>query len=144
MMVEGKVCLLFPNFMPQLKSAPGPWTFKKAYVNEFSKSRDTRSWEDRDWPEWTSKVGTTQVALTHFMLKCNMDPSSNDDQHLMVNKEKEGDDEMISCWSGDDGDWFFDKVGRDFLNKGKDLYDIIEVMHLLKPLKKDEEKSGKP
>ena len=51
---------------------------------------------------------------------------------------------MISCWSGDDGDWFFDKVGRDFLNKGKDLYDIIEAMYLLKHLKKDEEKSGKP
>ena len=36
MMVEGKVHLLLPNFMPQLKSALGPWTFKRAYVNDFS------------------------------------------------------------------------------------------------------------
>ena len=85
-------------------------------------------------------MGTTQVALTHFMLKCNMDPSSNNDQHLMVNKEKEGDDEMISCWSGNDGNWIFDEVGRDFLNKGEDLYNITKAMHVLKPLKKDRRK----
>ena len=42
---------------------------------------------------------------------------------------------------------------RDFPNKGEDLYDIIEAMHVWKPLKKegwsamlkqDEEKNGKP
>ena len=57
---------------------------------------------------------------------------------------------MISYWSGDDGDQFFDEVGRDFPNKGEDLYDITEAMHVWKPLKKedqlkkDEGKSGKP
>ena len=55
-----------------------------------------------------------------------------------MNKE-EGDDEMICCWSGDDGDWFFDKVGRDFPNKSKDLYNITDAM-----LKKGEGKNGKP
>ena len=87
------------------------------------------------------------------MLEPNMDPSSSDDQCLMVNKEEEGDDEMISYWSGDDSDWFFDEVGRDFPNKGEDLYDITEAMHVWKPLmgenwstklKKGKEKSGKP
>ena len=87
-------------------------------------------------------MGTTQVPLTHFMLECNIDPSSDDDQHLMVNKEEEGGDEMISCWSGDDDNWFFDEVGRDFPNKGEDLYDITEVFHVWEHLKKDEEKSG--
>ena len=72
------------------------------------------------------------------MLEHNMDLSFDDDQHLMVNKEEEGDDEIISCWSGDDGDWFFDEVGRDFPNKGEDLYDITKVMHVWKPLKKED------
>ena len=48
-------------------------------------------------------MGTTQVTPAHFMLKRNMDPFSNDDQYLVMNKKEEGDDEMISCWSGDDG-----------------------------------------
>ena len=78
------------------------------------------------------------------MLERNMDPSSDDDQYLVVNKEEEGDDEMISYWSGDDGDWFFNEVGRDFPNTGEDLYDITKVMHVWKPLKKGKEKSGKP
>ena len=87
------------------------------------------------------------------MLERNMDPSFDNDQCLMVNKEEEGDDEMISYQNGDDGDWFFDEVRRDFPNKGEDLYDIIEAMHVWKPLKKegwsamlkqDEEKNGKP
>ena len=73
-----------------------------------------------------------------------MDHSFDDDQYLVMNKEEEGEDEMISCWSGDDGDWFFDEVGRDFPNKSEDLYDITEAVHVWKPLKKDEEKSGKP
>ena len=67
-----------------------------------------------------------------------MEPSSDNDQYLVMNKEEEGDDEMISCWSGDDDDWFFDKVGRDFPNKGEDQYDIIEAMHVWKPLKKED------
>ena len=31
------------------------------------------------------------------MLERNMDPSFNNDQYLVMNKEEEGDDEMISC-----------------------------------------------
>ena len=97
MMAEGKVCQLLPNFMPQIKSALRPWTCKRAHVNDFSESGDVGLWEDHDWLEWASKVGTTQVALTRFMLERNMDLSSDDDQHLVMNKEEEGDDEMISC-----------------------------------------------
>ena len=67
-----------------------------------------------------------------------MNPSFDNDQYLVMNKE-EGDDEMVCCWSGDDGDWFFDKVGRDFPNKSKDLYNITDAM-----LKKGEGKNGKP
>ena len=66
-----------------------------------------------------------------------MDPSSNDDQYLIMNKEEEGDDEMISCWSGDDGDYFLDEVRRDFPNEGKDLYDMTKAMHVWEPLKKE-------
>ena len=72
------------------------------------------------------------------MLECNMDPSFNDDQYLVMNKEEEGDDEMISCWSGDDGDRFLNEVGRDFPNKGKDLYDMTKAMHVWEPLKKED------
>ena len=64
------------------------------------------------------------------MLESDMDPSSDDNQFLVMNKEEEGDDKMIICWSGDDDDWFLDKVGRDFLNKGKDLHDITKAMHV--------------
>ena len=73
MMTKGKVRLLLPNFKPQLKSAQGPWTFKRVHVNDFSKSGDVESWEDHDWLEWTSKAGTTEVTLAHFMLEHNMD-----------------------------------------------------------------------
>ena len=38
-----------------------------------------------------------------------MDPFSDNDQYLVMNKEEEGDDEMISCWSGDNGDWFLEE-----------------------------------
>ena len=60
---------------------------------------------------------------------------------------------MISNWSEDDDDWFFDEVGLDFPNEGEDLYDITKAIHVWKPLKKedwstelkeDEEKSDKP
>ena len=37
MMTEGKVHLLLPNFMTQLKSTFRPWTFKRAHINDFSK-----------------------------------------------------------------------------------------------------------
>ena len=93
MMTEGKVHLLLPNFMPQLKSTLGPWTFKRAHVNDFSKSGDAGSWEVYDWPEWTSKEGTTQATLAHFMLERNMDPSFDDDQYLVMNQNEEAEEE---------------------------------------------------
>nr|POE86334.1 hypothetical protein CFP56_41217 [Quercus suber] len=129
-MAKGKVHLPLPNFKPQLRGASGPWTFKRAYVNDFSKLGDTRSWEDHYWPKWTSKVGITQVIPTRFMLERNVDPSSDNEQYLMMNKKEEGDDEMISCWSGDDGDWFLDEVRRDFPNESNDLYDMTEATHV--------------
>ena len=118
MMTEGKVRLLLPNFMLQLKSASRPWTFKKAHVNDFSESRDAGSWEDHDWLEWTSTVWVTQVTPARFMLERKMDPSSDNDQHLVLTqKEQEGDDGVISYWSEDDGDQFFNEAKRDFPNK---------------------------
>ena len=57
---------------------------------------------------------------------------------------------MISCWSGDDGNQFLDEARRDFPNKGKDLYDMTEAVHVWEPLKKedwlkkDKRKIGKP
>ena len=68
----------------------------------------------------------------------------------MLSKEEERDDEMISCWSEDDGDWFLEEVRRDFPNEGKDLYDVTKAMHVWEPLKKedwlkkDKGKSSKP
>ena len=40
------------------------------------------------------------------MLERDADPSFNNDQYLVLtkNEEEEEDDEMISYWSGDDGD----------------------------------------
>ena len=84
-----------------------------------------------------------------------MDHFPDKNQYLVLtqNEEKEGDNEVINYWSEDDGDWFFDKVRRDFPNKGKDLNDITKAMHVWKPLKgedwsievkKSEEKSDKP
>jgi len=84
MMTEVKVHLLVPNFMPKLKSTLGPWTFKRAHVNYFSKLGDAGSWENHDWLEWTLKVGTSQVTLARFMLENNMDPSSDNDQYLVL------------------------------------------------------------
>jgi len=107
MMTKGKVRLLLPNFMPQLKSAPRPWTFKRANVNDFFESGDTRSWEDHDWSEWTLMVRETQVTLARFMLERDMDPSFDDDQHLVLTQdeeEEEGDDGVISYWSEDGKD----------------------------------------
>ena len=46
MMIEGKVCLLLPEFMSQLKSTPRARTFKRAHVNDFFESGDVGSWED--------------------------------------------------------------------------------------------------
>ena len=57
---------------------------------------------------------------------------------------------MISCWSGDDGDWFLDKARRNFPNKGRDLYDMTKAMHVWEPLKKEDglrrnkRRNGKP
>ena len=99
--------------------------------------------------------------LGHFNLECNMDCSSDDDQYLVLTKdeeEEEGDDGVISYWSEDDGDWFFDQAGRDFPNEGEVQYEITEVMHIWGPLKdedwsiklktlfeeEDEKKSDKP
>ena len=73
------------------------------------------------------------------MLERNMDPSSDDNQYLVLTQdeeEEEGNDEVINYWSEDDGDWFFNEVRRDFLNEGKVLYDITKAMRIWKPLEK--------
>ena len=41
---------------------------------------------------------------------------------------------MISYWSEDDGDWFFDAEDRDFLNGRELLYDITKAIGLWGPL----------
>ena len=129
--------------------------FQEGRVNDISELGDAGLWEDHDQPKWTSKLGITQATLARFMLECDMDPSSDSYQYLVLtqNEGKEGDDEMISCWNGDGNDQFFNEVGRNFPNKGEDLYDITEAMHVWKPLmgenwstklKKGKGKSGKP
>ena len=40
-------------------------TFKRAHVNDFFKSWDTGSWEDHDWPKWTSKV-SHNIEILHL------------------------------------------------------------------------------
>jgi len=68
-----------------------------------------------------------------------MDPSSNNDQYLVRNKEEGGDDKMNNCWTRDDGDWFLNKARKDFPNEGRDLCDMIKAMHAWEPLKKEGE-----
>ena len=143
MMIEVKVCLLLPQFMPQLMSAPRPWTFKRAHVNNLFDVGDAGSWEDHDWPEWTLMVGATQVTPARFILEQDVDPSSNDNQYLVLTldeEEGEEDDGVISYWSEDDGDWFIVEMEGDFPNKGEVLYDITEAMHIWEPIK-DEDRS---
>ena len=65
-----------------------------------------------------------------------MDPSSEDEQYLVRNEEEGVDDEMITCWSRDDSDWFLDKARKDFPNEGRDLCDMIEAMHTWELLRK--------
>ena len=45
---------------------------------------------------------------------------------------------MISCWSKDDGDWFFDEAERDFPNKSELLYDITKAIRVWGPLKDED------
>ena len=45
---------------------------------------------------------------------------------------------MISYWSEDDGDWFFDKVGKNFPNKGEVLHDITEAIRIWGPLRDED------
>ena len=90
-------------------------------------------------------VGVTRVTSTHFMVEWNMDPSSHEDQYLVLTQdeeEQERDDGMISYWSEDDGEWIFDETGEDFPNKDEVLYDIIKAMCIWEPLK-DEDWSAK-
>lgn len=84
MMAEGKVYLLLPEFKLQLRNTHGPWTFKRAHISDLSKSGNAGSWEDHDWPKWTSIVRATQVTPTHFMLECDTDPSPDDDPFIVL------------------------------------------------------------
>nr|POE84743.1 hypothetical protein CFP56_68870 [Quercus suber] len=106
----------------------GETSMRKAYQG--GKTNAARSWKDHDWPEWASKLGTTQVIQARSMRERNMYPSSNNNQSFVMNKEEERDDEMISCSSRDDSDWFLDKARKDFPNKDEDLYDITEALHM--------------
>nr|POE46259.1 hypothetical protein CFP56_54122 [Quercus suber] len=50
---------------------------------------DVGSWEDHDWPEWTLTIGATQVNPARFILERDMDPSSDDNQYLMLTLDEE-------------------------------------------------------
>ena len=111
MMTEGNIFLFLPNFMPQLKNALRPWTFKRTHVNDFFELGDAGSWEDHDWLEWTSKVGKTQVIPACFMLERDMDPSSDDNQFLMLTQNEEERRQNSSLDLG----WVFWKHMENFL-----------------------------
>ena len=83
MMAEGKVRLLLPEFLLQLRNALGPWTFKRAHVNNFFKIK-CRIVGGSRLAKLTSTVGTTQVTLTCFMLERDTDSPSDDDQYLVL------------------------------------------------------------
>ena len=74
------------------------------------------------------------------MIECDMDPSFDDDQYLVLTQDEweEGDEGVISYWSEDDGDWFLDEPGGDFSNKGELLYDISESIRMWEPLKDED------
>nr|POF05069.1 hypothetical protein CFP56_35630 [Quercus suber] len=79
-----------------------------------------------------SMARATKVTSARFMLECDIDPHSDDNQYLVLaqdeEREKEEDDEVISYWSEDHGDWFFDEASSDFPNEGELLCDITEVI----------------
>ena len=146
-MTKGKIHFLLLEFLPQQRSAPKPWTFKRVYINDFFESGNAGSWEDHDWLEWTSTVGTTQVTLAHFMLKHDTDPPSKNNQHLVLaqdeeeeeNEEEEKDNGVISYWNEDDGDQFFEEEDKDFPNESEPLYDITDAIRVQGPLKYEDQ-----
>ena len=64
-MIEGVIRLLFQVH----KDIPGPWTFTRSHVNYFSNVGSVGSWEDHDWPDWTSMVGITQIVPAHILIE---------------------------------------------------------------------------
>ena len=78
------------------------------------------------------------------MLERDMDPPSDDDQYLVLaqdeDEEEKEDEGVISYWSEDDGDQFFNEEDRDFPNDGELLYDITKAICVCGPLK-DEDQS---
>ena len=70
------------------------------------------------------------------MLECVTDPLLDDYQYLVLaqdedeDEEGEEDDGVISYYSEDNGDWFFNEEDRDFPNEGELLCDITKAIRV--------------
>ena len=50
---------------------------------------NTGSWEDHDQPEWTSTVGTTQVALARVLIERDPAPPPDAARYFVLAQDKE-------------------------------------------------------
>ena len=89
MMIEEMVRFL----LLLLKHSPRPWTFTRTHVNDFFEMGNTGSWEDHDQPEWTSTVGTTQVALARVLIERDPAPPPDAARYFVLAQDKEENEE---------------------------------------------------
>ena len=134
-MIEGTVCFLFS----MLKHTPRPWTFMGAHVNDCSEMGNAGSQEDHDWPEWTSIVGTAQIAHARILIERDLHDAM---QYFVVaqdkEEDKEDDDEEISYWSGSDYDWPLDKEEDTLSNEDGFSCNVTGAIHVRGPLKDED------
>lgn len=138
MMIEGTVCFL----LPVLEHVSRPWTLIRAHVNEFFEIGSARSWEDHDQPKWTSIVWTTQVTPACNLIERDTAPPPYAKWYVVLaqdeDKDKEDDDEAISCQSEGDCDWFSYKEVNTPSNEEELLWDITEAIRVQGPLKDED------
>ena len=71
------------------------------------------SQEDHDQPEWTSTVGTTQVAFARILIERDPAPPLDAARYFLAQDKEENeedDDEEIGYQSGSDCDWPLDET----------------------------------
>ena len=70
--------------LPVLEHVLGPWTFTRAHVNDFTIMGNVGSWEGHDWLDWTPTIKMTQIAPASFVIECDIDLPSDDDQYFVI------------------------------------------------------------
>ena len=137
-MIEG----LMSTTILVLKHIPEPWTFTRAYVNDFFEMGSVGLWEDHEWPEWTSIVRTMQIAAAHILIERDTAPLLDAARYFLLAQDKdedeEDDDEEISYWSESNYGWSLDGEDKVLTSKKEFSGDVTEAMHVWGPLKDED------